>query len=748
MLSQRSSDRDTQGDGADAASARMRAGHGKRSRTRARGNRLPDVTPDPPTQRAPAHEPSFTDSDDDDFVASPLVRPTAHAQRKQRLRDQDRDRAAVRKAEPEDAPNAHTPPVGSQQGTSPQGATGASNTAVHAVRPVEDALVPPCVSQTRAKYAATTRTNHARGSETPSQQPSTASQSDAAANIVSRHAERAASKCEPAASPGCIQQDTADTDATPDVAECFAQRAGLDPDRSSADDADSTSQACSTPARARTQPDGRHVSRRNYTPLVVDTSDSDAGLGLLWDRRAASQGEKDGEGDDDDDDDAPLLGGMFSRTRRRTQLTRRVQRSSQESSSRSSQAQSPPLTAPTWQTTRRDPTPSGSALASPGHCTGAESNASSDSARVMRGSAGENRRAAYASLDDDATCTPSPHKRRRLLRRCDSSDDGLPSGERPHPQSAPKARRLSGTGVVDLTTSTPPRQRVSPNTRRIVARQPARELGSATKTDCVSQPESPYTEWYQERAIEEFPDSDDESDSVYQRVTTPPIRRHLFASIPSAPALSPTALPTPSKKRARVVCTPPVEEIDDDATPPARKARSDSRVLTPLPVSPVAKTRTTRTTRTTHVRVGKPSAAGTSDTKSSEMSSLAQPSYDVSHELCQPGESVREMLERLGEDTVADKISQAKANGCIIVGGESIGFQESRSQSLRGGDENLLAKFRNSVGRNKAKYSVEIAAARLEGASKRYEERYGRAKKNNRFGRGRYKRTRSRRGRG
>jgi hypothetical protein len=95
--------------------------------------------------------------------------------------------------------------------------------------------------------------------------------------------------------------------------------------------------------------------------------------------------------------------------------------------------------------------------------------------------------------------------------------------------------------------------------------------------------------------------------------------------------------------------------------------------------------------------------------------------YDIRTALCRAGETPEAMLERLGETYVVDAIAEAQEAGREIVGGEDIGFGNSWGQDNNNPvAQAKMAKFKNCIGKSKARYDLAMATASLVGAQVKY----------------------------
>lgn len=118
------------------------------------------------------------------------------------------------------------------------------------------------------------------------------------------------------------------------------------------------------------------------------------------------------------------------------------------------------------------------------------------------------------------------------------------------------------------------------------------------------------------------------------------------------------------------------------------------------------------------------------------------PVFNIGLVLCQPGESVTQMVERLGVDRVMDQVFDAQLSGRKVVGGEELGiFPEMMKGDSSPGKALAADKFRDCTGKSRKKYTLEDANARVSGAKERYQARFAsrRGKRGGRKYRGGFK---------
>lgn len=129
------------------------------------------------------------------------------------------------------------------------------------------------------------------------------------------------------------------------------------------------------------------------------------------------------------------------------------------------------------------------------------------------------------------------------------------------------------------------------------------------------------------------------------------------------------------------------------------------------------------------------------------------PPYNIRAILCNPDESIEQMIERVGEAAVVEEVVKAYSADREVIGAEALGLDHDwiRSRALSQNSA-LSGKFRDSTGRVKKSYDIEAAVASLSGAKEKYAKRYENSRKwgsRKHFGRSfRGGRGRRRRGRG
>lgn len=99
--------------------------------------------------------------------------------------------------------------------------------------------------------------------------------------------------------------------------------------------------------------------------------------------------------------------------------------------------------------------------------------------------------------------------------------------------------------------------------------------------------------------------------------------------------------------------------------------------------------------------------------------------FDV-RSLCDSGETVAEMFQRLGEDTVMDAVFQAQEEGRRVVGGEDIGLDPAAMGSQESPNFLQSSNFGKTteVLYSKSRYTHEMARASLTGSKERVKQKY------------------------
>jgi hypothetical protein len=109
---------------------------------------------------------------------------------------------------------------------------------------------------------------------------------------------------------------------------------------------------------------------------------------------------------------------------------------------------------------------------------------------------------------------------------------------------------------------------------------------------------------------------------------------------------------------------------------------------------------------------------------------LSAPPYNVKAILCNPGENMESMLDRLGEEYVIEEIFKARESGRRIVGADALGFSDDLEVPKPSLNAGLIRKFKDSLGREKKHYDLEAATATLTGAKEKFAEKYSRLRGN------------------